>query len=451
DKTYGMFCFALSIPALFEFFISFGMGTIVVREVARDRSLTSEYMGNALTLMVVFSLIAFFVIVALTHILDMTNEMKTAIYLLTLAVVLKQLNLIFRRFFQAYEIFKLETFTTSFERCTLLIVGMAVLFKYGTFLMFCAVFPAVRAISLMVTLVVVGKHIIKPKLTCDIKLCRKLLRNAFPFALISSAYALYFRIDTIMLSFMRGDQEVGWYNAAYRLIEGMILLPTIISSVLFPRLSVLSITSPEMSIALFSKGCKVVIAFTAPITILGITLSDKVIALIYGEQFSNAAISLKISLLGMGFMFLSHMFQTMLASINRQNVFIMAMGISITFNIALNMLMIPKYGFIGASISTVITAILLFAMTFSYLRKNEFRFNLIRNGAKPVICSIIIGGLSFLLMDMPIALTSIVLVCLYILLLFILRFWDYRQLLFFFKEAVAMLNAFLSGRQKNAS
>jgi O-antigen/teichoic acid export membrane protein len=67
---------------------------------------------------------------------------------------------------------------------------------------------------------------------------KQILRESLPLALTVIFTVIYFKIDVVMLSLIRGDNsEIGWYSAAMRLMELVGVLPALIVSALFPIVS----------------------------------------------------------------------------------------------------------------------------------------------------------------------------------------------------------------------
>jgi O-antigen/teichoic acid export membrane protein len=103
-----------------------------------------------------------------------------------------------------------------------------------------------------------------------------------------------------------------------------------------------------------------------------ITLSsEKIIYLVYGSEFLESAGSLKILIWATSFSFLAHSTLYTLNSINKQIIYTKITAISMFLNVILNILIIPKYGYIGASLTTLLTEFLGFFIMFLYL-KNHF-------------------------------------------------------------------------------
>lgn len=428
DEDFGKFSFALALPAMFEFIANFGFGRLAIREVARDRSLAGRYLNNILPVMTILTIIALLIIVLVVRIANLSFEIKRAVYLLFVASILRNFNLVLRCFFRAYEIFEWEALTTLIERVTVLVVGTTVLFLGYGLIAFCSVFPIVRAANFLFTIYLVGKKVVRPSLKFDISFWKELPIKSFPFAIIILANSIYFRINTVMLALMRGDSEVGWYSAAFQLIEGTILLPLIITPVLFPRLSALYVESRESLLKLFENGCRYVLALAFPISFLGIVLSKKIILLFYGKQYAASSLCLQIMLSGIIPIFLRQIFFNMLAAVNQEKVFLKSMGFSLVVNCFLNLALIPRYGFIGASFSTVITEIILFGILFSFLWRSEYRFNINRNIAKPMFASMFGGAISVMFWEISPFLLIPLSGATYLTFLFLLRFWNQEEL-----------------------
>ena len=82
----------------------------------------------------------------------------------------------------------------------------------------------------------------------------------------------------------------------------------------------------------------------------------------------------------------------LLNAIDRQKLFTLTSGITTIFNILLNVILIPKYSYIGAAVATLISEILSFSMLYYLTSKNKFSINLAKIVAKPIIANIAMIG-----------------------------------------------------------
>ena len=74
-----------------------------------------------------------------------------------------------------------------------------------------------------------------------------MIRNSWQFLLAEVFTEVYFRVDSVLLSIMKGDKEVGYYNAAYQLIEALVrLIPVSFASAMFPVLASTFVTSKKI-------------------------------------------------------------------------------------------------------------------------------------------------------------------------------------------------------------
>jgi O-antigen/teichoic acid export membrane protein len=192
-----------------------------------------------------------------------------------------------------------------------------------------------------------------------------------------------------MLGLLRSDAEVGWYNAAYRITEGLIVIPTVLYNVLFPRLSILYQESKDSIKFLVQKGVKYIIAVSIPITVLGIMIASPIISVIYGTDYGNAVVSLQILLLSTSFMFIGIILLAVHNSTNHTTVALTGIIIGVVINIILNSFLIPIYGFIGASISTVIADIALFTFLYVAVVRYGYQLTLLNLTVKPLLAVLI--------------------------------------------------------------
>ena len=129
------------------------------------------------------------------------------------------------------------------------------------------------------------------------------------------------------------------------------------------------------------------------VTVCGIALSKDLILLLYGEKFHNASNGLIILLLGFIFMFLNHVLHAILISIDHQKILAPLVFIGLTTNVGLNLVFIPRYGFLGAASATVIGSMAAFTLGYLYLGKVYGWCSLGNTLCKPLLAAVIISGI----------------------------------------------------------
>jgi len=190
---------------------------------------------------------------------------------------------------------------------------------------------------------------------------------------------------------MMGDAEVGLYSAAYKLSEPLSLIPHALLISIFPIMAASFKTSEERLIKSYRLSFKYLLIITFPIAMGVSILSDKFILLIYGSEFYGSAIALKILIWALVFSSGNAVFWNLLVSIGKQKLGTYITALSAFGNITLNLILIPKMSYTGASIASVMTAFLAFIMSFYFVSKNFRAVPLHRISAKPFISGLIMG------------------------------------------------------------
>jgi len=206
---------------------------------------------------------------------------------------------------------------------------------------------------------------------------------------------IYTYIDSVMLSLMKGNEVVGWYNAAYRLVFILLFIPGIINMAIFPSMSRFHISSQNSLRLTYEKYFKLMLIIGIPIGIGTTLLADRIILLIFGTGYTQSIIALKILIWTIVLTFAGAAFVRLFESTNRQIIVAKVSVICVVVNVILNLLLIPKFTYVGASIATVITefilvsGIFIFAYKFGYGTQGK---KVVENISKVVLASLIMGA-----------------------------------------------------------
>ena len=155
---------------------------------------------------------------------------------------------------------------------------------------------------------------------------------------------MFFKIDIQLIDMIKGSAAVGDYSAAYKLIEAVLVLPSLYSMVLFPVVSeYFHRNNPNLKI-LLEKSIKYLLIIGAPIAAGAFILSDKIIFFCYQDKFIPAIGVLQALSLGMLFIYLNTIPCVLLSATNRQKSYVVICFIAAVFNITVNIIVIPSYG-----------------------------------------------------------------------------------------------------------
>ena len=109
---------------------------------------------------------------------------------------------------------------------------------YKSVFAFIICFTLVRAIDFLITLLIINFKVVKLRPKFEIPFMLRLQKEAFPLGMFFIILTVFSYIDIVMLSKMSPDfNATGLYSAAFRIYEGVTILPTILFLVALPRLS----------------------------------------------------------------------------------------------------------------------------------------------------------------------------------------------------------------------
>jgi O-antigen/teichoic acid export membrane protein len=195
------------------------------------------------------------------------------------------------------------------------------------------------------------------------------LRLAPTFLFIGIFATLYWRIDIFMLSKLQPVEDVGFYGAAWRILELAMVVPQSLCLSLYPQISSSALNNLDQLNRIGRGATRYLLALSLPAAI-GITLlAGPLLELLYGAKFSAASDTLSILILTLipyGFV---RYHAYVLVGANHQRIDLTLNIVMSIINIMLNMALIPVYGHLGAAIATFISICLYGLLQYAYLAK----------------------------------------------------------------------------------
>ena len=197
-----------------------------------------------------------------------------------------------------------------------------------------------------------------------------LVPEAVPIALYLLFSILSTKVDIILLSRLKTDADVGIYSAATRLVYPLLFFSTSFTLSIFPLLSQYYRKDLERFYYIFNSGLKIIILLAVFLTIPLSFSADKIISTLYIDSYASAAGAFRVLILALGLSFLNFYFVDLFISMRRQKMNTVILAIALFINIVLNVLLIPRYGFLGAGYVRLATALVVFAIFCTVLYKD---------------------------------------------------------------------------------
>jgi len=389
DSAYGKFTFALSFTNLFLILADGGLHQLIVREIARDKKRTATLITNGLSLKLVLSSVTLGLIYLVARTTGKPDEVLSAVYLMGAAMVLGSFSEFFSSIFRAHQRMTYEVASTLIFGGLVTATGLTILISGYDYLTLCYVYLAAHLCRLLFCVVATQLRFTKIKLRFHAATATFLIKEGFPFGVLYFFALMYTYVDSTMLSLMIDDQTVGWYNAAYRLVFAMMFIPVAVMKTVFPALSMYYKESHERFAALFKRSFKVLFLVGFSLASVLTALADRIVLLVFGEEYAPAAGALKILVWSAAIIFIGTVQTHATRASNHQSFTAKVVASSAALNVVLNMFLIPTYSLYGAAFATIASEVFTFVFHGVYLSRKMVAPPILRLAPKIVIiCSV---------------------------------------------------------------
>ncbi|MDX2138073.1 MAG: oligosaccharide flippase family protein [Chloroflexota bacterium] len=383
---------------------AFGLANIVIRDVARQRSLAGQYMSSALVIQTVGALIAYvgIFIASAAYPLDV----RAFIALAGLSLFIDMLGNLCYDQLQAQE--RMVT-TAAVEighiALRIALALLALTAGYGLLGVYIAtlISGVARAGLLWATVL---RNEVRPEFPLERGRLRGMLRDAAPLALGAFIGVFGYSADRLLAGRLLGLEQVAYLNASFVIIVGMVeLLNTTVLIAGYPLLS--RAYTPEGDLSLYHMMVNKLAFFTLvivlPIT-LGVSIFAEQLALIFGADFLPAAAVLRwmvwYALLAM----LAAVYAQALLVQNRQRLTLVIRVAGLGVNLVLLVFLLPRVGIVGAAVASIIGESLMLALLYAaFLQDRRARHSpsrvvrVIVAGIAGALTMMMLGQLHFIL------------------------------------------------------
>jgi O-antigen/teichoic acid export membrane protein len=392
----GAYTFAVVIVGYFDILVNFGLGTLLTREVARSPANSDRYFWNTLAtrggLAVAVLLGAVALAGPLAHPLEIGPEVGVAIVVLTLGMLPGALASTASAVFIAHERMEVPAAVTVLSTLAKVGLGTAALLAGWGIVGLAVVALLVNVLGAVVLSGLMGAMLGWPRVTFDGSFSRGLLWLSWPLMLNNLLNSLFFRIDAVLLKPLAGEVALGYYATAYKFIDGLQIIPSTFVLALFPILSRQAATDRGELARAFSLGLKVLLVVALPISVGSTLLAEPIVGLLAGSAFlPESALALQILIWFLPLSFVNGLTQYVLIALNRQRWITLSFFVGAVGNLALNLWAIPRYGFVGAAVVTVVSEWVLLAPFWYAVRQQLPPVPLLSLIWRPTLAALIMG------------------------------------------------------------
>jgi O-antigen/teichoic acid export membrane protein len=394
-EDYGIFSFAFAFIYFFSFIPDMGVHQILVREAAKEPEKAGKLIGNGTIIKFFLAFVALILTLIIINVIGFPPSTKNALYIASLGLLISGTGA-YGTIYEAKLRMEYSLLFNFVSRVCLLIFVFLAVAKHSTLNAF--VLASVSATFIHNLLMVLfSKKLVKVSFNVDFTLIKQLLKESIPIAIASVFTVVYFKIDVLMLSFLRGDAEVGFYSAAYRLTDALVFLPSAFTTSTFPLMSRYFKDSFDSFSFAYARTFKYLFAAGLLIAVLVTFASEKIILIFYGPEYQKSVIALQILIWATAITFISVLVSSTCVSSGNQQIISKTAILAAFLNVMLNLILIPSNGYAGAAVATVLSVLGSTMFGLFWIHRNLLHENPLKGTISPIIGSVVVSVIIILL------------------------------------------------------
>jgi len=431
-KNYGYYSISIAFLQLFGIIADFGLYLITLSYLGEADALSKErkekrtkfIIENIFTLRFFSAFIFYGGAVLLSFILPYPQLVKTGIAILSCSLffctLIQTLSAFYQKTFKTRAIFLGEVLGKSI---TLLLMILFVYLKLGFYWILSVFVFGYLANFLVLFFSFKYKNFLKFRF--DFNFWKEILKKSWPVGLGIVFNVLYFKADTLILSFYQPAQDVGFYGGCYRILEVLITIPPLFLGLVLPQLAKAwkSKEIPQFK-TLFQKSFDFLIMLALPIVFGTLILGRKIMTLVGGREFLSAGDILRIVIIGCGILFVGELFKQLAVVLGKQKQILVFYILTAIFSLTGYFILIHRYSYWGAAIMTVVSELIMFVFAFCLFYKTTRIFPNFRFFIKSLAASILMFLILYILSGLNIILLVLIGGIIYFVLLYLFKAFD---------------------------
>ena len=392
----GEYAAIYSYLALFGMLSSFGIGPILTREAAQNREEAGSIMFTAMCLATGFTVATGCLALAISPLVHLNRELFPLLMIAAVEIFLLVPVSLSSVIFQVDQ---QQWYSSGFSiiRQAIFLAIVVVAYLLGAPLLYVILGRLVAAAFEAGLNFWKAQKFLGPRRKFLSPVAKRLIHGGFVVSVVTIATILYLRIDQVMLHAMAGDFVLGHYAAAVRVSELFEALPAAFGSALFPLLCISLADAPRFRRHM-DVGFRYMILAGAALSVACCLGARPIMHLYGGAKYSDSAPLLAVLIWSEIPIFFASTFANGLMAASLQKLVLWPTVAGAAVNIALNLYLIPRWGALGASWSTVIAYWFCWTIVFIPLRPSREMFIIgLRLLAPITALALAVTGLSFLI------------------------------------------------------
>jgi O-antigen/teichoic acid export membrane protein len=354
-EQFGLLSYAISFFGLFSAISVLGLESISIRELVKYPGKRDNILGSVFLLRLVGGIVTVILIALTLFISNESTDISILILIISTSAIFQSFSVVDYYFraevkakYSVYVMMASVLFTSSLKILIIILEAPLIYFAIAFSVEFLITAAGFLTVYKNNSLKIINWKFQK-------KLALSLLKDSWPLILSGLVVSVYMKIDQVMIKNMLNSEEVGYYAAAVRLSEAWYFIPIALTNSLFPAI----INAKEIGKNFYFNRIQklydilawIAISIAVPVSIF----SSDIINILYGSEFKSAAPVLNIYIWAGVAVFLGVASGQYLITENFTKLSFFRAFIGMVINVILNLVLIPKYGIVGAAVATLIS------------------------------------------------------------------------------------------------
>lgn len=388
-KDFGTFSYILAIVGIFQLIADFGLTNIVVREVAKAPATAHLLIGAVKPLAWFFSLLTFFIIAWIAYMSFQSHEEQYSMALMGVAVLATFHSVLYGSVCRGFEEMGFNALGNVLHKIVLLALVLGASQYDLGMLGLAEAHAAANWLQWMFFYLVVSARYFRIRWHVDWAYCRHLLLEAFPVGIAMVLRRVTMHLNTLLLTLFTNPTSVGLFNAAYKVVQMVDMIPFTLSIPLYPPLARLAAESSAKMYVAMGHALRAFLIVAVPLACWMCVFAQHIMDWTFGGAYQEATSTLRFLSVVVVFLFPTSLFVYAFSAIRKQRLYALTTAFSLITNAILGVALVPYYGVSGIVVAILMAELMCFAVGALLMHHEGARIPYLRIFGKPVLAALV--------------------------------------------------------------
>jgi len=303
-----------------------------------------------------------------------------------------------------------------------LVIGVAIVWFYDLGLINIMIATVIASAINFLLHFSFSRQFARIKLSFNFLIWLDIIKKSWPLALTIVFNLIYLKADTLILSLIKSQAEVGIYGATYKVIDVLITFPFMFAGIILPIMTARWARKDQQGFKnALQKSFNIMIITAMPIIIGTQLVAKKVMTVVAGQEFIESGPVLQILILAAGIIFIGCIFAHAIIAIDKQKKLIGVYIFTAITAVIGYLIFIPRYSYFGAAWVTIYSEFAITLSTFYLVWKYAKFLPSLKIIGKSLIASIIMAIIIYYTLNLNLFLVLALAVIIYFIALYLLK------------------------------